>query len=610
MKKRETMKNANFALSCFFVLQILFVCKNSQAQLTIYSENFDGLSTGLIFESTPVGGWTASSNAGQLTDGCFVDAYTCGCGFTYCIRNVWTIYSGGTSSLSAISGRSMGVSGWDGNTLAGQFDYWVEASTTRWAKRNFSFSGYKDINLAFQWKAAGESSGTTAIDYGSVHLSTNGGTTFSTLTSGGNGNTGKYFGKTTTQAADIDLAATYDNLSSVLLAFKWTCDNNSAGGGPTFIVDNIVISGCPLAGSITPLTTTFTTSGSTTLSVSGVVTGASYQWQSAPASAGPWADIPGATTASYTTPTLTETTYYRCAVGAGSCTPSYQSSPAVVTINSTGCTPAEVSLSPVSQAACHSASLSFNCEATGTLPISYQWQYSTDGGTTWVNYSDGNGIIGSQSNLLQITSAGMAQNSLLVQCSVNNSCGNDISNTAILTILPSPVVFASDDTLIEPGSSANLSCFAQNGTPPYNYTWQPGSSLNDPQIQNPVANPTLTTNYTVFVEDANGCIGSDEITVNVNTQANLLIPNVMTPNGDGINDGFKIQAEGVTLVKVSIFSRWGKKIADFDALQTVWDGKTATGEKVDDGTYFYVIDATDLDGKKIQYQGSLSVFAN
>lgn len=604
------MKNVNFALSCLFVLQILFVCQNTQAQLTIYSENFDALATGLVFESTPVGGWTTSSNAGQLTDGCFIDAYTCGCGFTYCIRNVWTIYNGGTSPLSAISGRSMGVSGWDGNTLAGQFDYWVEAATTRWVKRNFSFLGYKDINLAFQWKSAGESSGSNAVDYGSVHLSTNGGTTFATLNTGGNGNTGKYYGKTTVQNADLDLATTYDNLNSVLLAFKWTCDNNSAGGGPTFIIDNIVISGCPLGGSISPLTTTFTTSGSTTLTVSGVVPGATYQWQSAPSSSGPWTDISGANSASYTTPNLTVTTYYRCAVGSGSCTPSYQSTPAVVTINSTGCTPAEISVNPVSQATCHGASLSFTSEATGTLPVSFQWQYSTDGGNTWINYSDGNGVSGSQTNTLQIASVGMGQNSVLVQCTVSNSCGNDISNTAILTVLPSPVVFACNDTLVEPGSSVNLGCFAQNGTPPYNFTWQPGSSLNDPQLQSPVATPALTTNYTVFVEDANGCIGSDNVTIQVNSKADLVIPNIMTPNGDGINDGFKIQAEGVLTVKVSVFSRWGKKIIDFDGLHSAWDGKTATGEKVDDGTYFYVIDATDLEGKKVQYQGSLSVLGN
>lgn len=576
--------------------------KNAMCQLTIYSENFDGLTTGLISQNTPTGGWLASSTSGQLTDGCFNnDGFTCGCGFTYCVRNVWTIYSGGTAPLSAISGRSAGISGWDGNTLLGQFDYWVEAATTRWIKHSLVFSGYKDMNVSFKWKCLGESSGSSALDYGSVHLSTNNGSSWSTINTGGNGNSGKYYGLTATQNASIDLASSYDNASNVLLAFKWTCDDNAGGGGPTFIIDNILVTGCPLGGTISPLSTTFTTSGSTTLTCSGVVTGASYQWQSAPSATGPWTDITGATSATYTTQSLTTTTYFRCKVYSGSCDPSYQNSPAVVTITSGGCSPASILSDAGDVDVCENSSVIFEISAAGTAPVSYQWQRSTDAGLTW------NNISGALSSDITIPAA-FNLNGYLYRCIVSNACGIDTSDIAELTVYDAPGVFAGNDTLIEPGTAATLHADAYGGLPPYSYSWLPAGDLNTPDSLSTIATPSATTSYTVYATGANGCVGSDIVVVQVNSTIELFIPNVFTPNNDNFNDQFDITAEGVLQMNVSIFNRWGKEIISYDGMTSNWDGKTSSGVMADDGTYFYIVEATDLEGKKSYYQGSLTLF--
>lgn len=582
--------------------------KNAMCQLTIYSENFDGLTTGLISQNTPTGGWLASSTSGQLTDGCFnYDGFTCGCGFTYCVRNVWTIYNGGTAPLNAISGRSAGISGWDGNTLLGQFDYWVEAATTRWISHSLNLSGYKDINISFKWKCLGESSGSSSLDYGSVHLSTNNGTSWATLNSGGNGNTGKYYGLTATQNASIDLASSYNNASSVLLAFKWTCDDNAAGGGPTFIIDNILVTGCPLGGTISPLSTTFSTSGSTTLTCSGVVTGASYQWQSAPSATGPWTDIAGATSAAYTTPVLTTTTYFRCKVYSGSCDPSYQNSPAVVTINSNGCTPASILSEPASVSLCENSDALFTVTAAGTTPVSYYWQFSTDAGLSWNNIS-GNPYSNYLSGNLLIPSVSDVLNGYNYRCIVSNACGTDTSNGVTLSVMNAPSVFAGNDTLIEPGTTALLLAYAYNGQSPFTYSWLPSGDLNTPDSSGTIAAPATTTAYTVYVTGSNGCVGSDVIVVHVNSTAELNIPNVFTPNNDNFNDQFVIVAEGVQQIKVAIFNRWGKEIVTYDGITSNWDGKTSSGVMADDGTYFYVVEAIDLEGKKSVYQGSLTLF--
>jgi gliding motility-associated-like protein len=53
------------------------------------------------------------------------------------------------------------------------------------------------------------------------------------------------------------------------------------------------------------------------------------------------------------------------------------------------------------------------------------------------------------------------------------------------------------------------------------YSWAPATFLNNPNIANPVSTPTATTTYTVYVTDANGCQGSDMVTVTVNPQITL-----------------------------------------------------------------------------------------
>lgn len=66
------------------------------------------------------------------------------------------------------------------------------------------------------------------------------------------------------------------------------------------------------------------------------------------------------------------------------------------------------------------------------------------------------------------------------------------------------------------------------------------------------------------------------------------IPNVFTPNGDGINDLWKLPL-GLNNYEVIIYNRWGNEIIKASALNFAWDGKTKHNEMCNDGNYFYVI---------------------
>lgn len=101
-----------------------------------------------------------------------------------------------------------------------------------------------------------------------------------------------------------------------------------------------------------------------------------------------------------------------------------------------------------------------------------------------------------------------------------------------------------------------------------------------------------TGDYNIFYRVAfnNGC--SDSITniVAVNDKDSLFLPNVFTPNGDGLNDHFIIGSNGTDKFSVIVYSRWGSVIYKSDVVQqVVWDGRTPDGTLVEPGVYYYVV---------------------
>ena len=79
---------------------------------------------------------------------------------------------------------------------------------------------------------------------------------------------------------------------------------------------------------------------------------------------------------------------------------------------------------------------------------------------------------------------------------------------------------------------------------------------------------------------------------------NLSPPNVITPNGDGVNDVFKLdlpeQLGECTIIQV--FNRWGQKVfsaISYNNITTRWDGRNDGNDDLPHGTYYYVIDLND-----------------
>ena len=76
----------------------------------------------------------------------------------------------------------------------------------------------------------------------------------------------------------------------------------------------------------------------------------------------------------------------------------------------------------------------------------------------------------------------------------------------------------------------------------------------------------------------------------VNLNEEIHIPNVFTPNQDGVNDFYLISAKGITEFNIVIVNRWGNVVFESNDILISWDG-TSKGEMCQDGVYFYVIQA-------------------
>lgn len=139
-----------------------------------------------------------------------------------------------------------------------------------------------------------------------------------------------------------------------------------------------------------------------------------------------------------------------------------------------------------------------------------------------------------------------------------------------------------------------------------NYSWDFGNGLisNTTGTQSTIYN--ASGDYlVVLIAQNQTCADTTESIIHVE----LVIPNVFTPNGDGVNDIFGFEAKNVTDINFTLFDRWGKKI--FETTQNggiKWDGKTKGGAEVSDGTYFYIIKAKGVNDQPYEFKGTINVF--
>jgi gliding motility-associated-like protein len=93
---------------------------------------------------------------------------------------------------------------------------------------------------------------------------------------------------------------------------------------------------------------------------------------------------------------------------------------------------------------------------------------------------------------------------------------------------------------------------------------------------------------TLFVRSDKGCL--DTAVIFVDVRYPIVIPNIITPNGDGINEYLEFKnLLRYTNNKLWIYNRWGKLLYSSDDYQNNW-----TGKDYSDGTYYFILEVPDI----------------
>ena len=143
----------------------------------------------------------------------------------------------------------------------------------------------------------------------------------------------------------------------------------------------------------------------------------------------------------------------------------------------------------------------------------------------------------------------------------------------------------------------------------YNYNWtKDGSQVSTASVY--VFQEKTPGTYTIEL-NAGGCVSKIDIKTKI---CDIKVPNIITPNGDGINDYFKIVLKGSnedyylsfpnsTLL---IYNRWGKKIYESNNYQNDWNGNGAA-----DGVYYWTLELNDGEnnGDGTQMQGTVTIMS-
>ena len=301
-----------------------------------------------------------------------------------------------------------------------------------------------------------------------------------------------------------------------------------------------------------------------------------YQWQKG------GVNISGATSASYTTPpTLSSDSGSQFNVTVANASGSVTSAVATLTVN----VPPSITTQPVSQTAISGQTATFTVAASGTAPLSYQWQKA------------GANISGATSASYTTPATSLSDNDSQFQVIVSNVAGSITSNAVTLTVNAAPSITTEPvSQSVVVGQTATFTV-AATGTAPLIYQWQKGGSnisgANAASYTTPAA--ALTDNgsqFDVVVSNSIGNITSNAATLTVSTANSL---NVVTYQYDNTRAG--ANTEETTLTPTNVNSAMFGKIGFFpvDGLvdaQPLYLSQVAIPNK---GTHNVIYTATEND---------------
>jgi gliding motility-associated-like protein len=225
--------------------------------------------------------------------------------------------------------------------------------------------------------------------------------------------------------------------------------------------------------------------------------------------------------------------------------------------------------------------------SSGTSPYTYQWGASAGNQTSQTASN-----IPSGTHTVIVTDANGCTGSTTVVVNEVLDVSASFNATPSQGIAPLDVLFNNTST---------------NGS---TYFWDFGNG-NTSTSANPSAETyILPGTYTVMLiaYNAGGCSDTAWVDILVTNQSLLIVPNVFSPNGDGVNDIFTVTHEAIATFTCIIKNRWGQPVYEYNDVTGSWNGKHESNNKeAKEGTYYYIITATGVDEEEYSLSGSLTL---
>jgi gliding motility-associated-like protein len=179
-----------------------------------------------------------------------------------------------------------------------------------------------------------------------------------------------------------------------------------------------------------------------------------------------------------------------------------------------------------------------------------------------------------------------------------------ITDTVVIASYNIPVsVNVCCDTTLTIGDSVTL-----NVNTTGNYIWTPSAGLSCDTCANPIATPTVTTEYIVTASNQQGCRNADSVLITVNDKPchTLFVPNAFSPNGDNVNDVEYVYGDCIQSLDFKIFDRWGNKVFETTDQSVGWDGRYK-GQPASSDVYDYTLIVTQSNGKTTSLKGNITL---
>jgi len=188
-------------------------------------------------------------------------------------------------------------------------------------------------------------------------------------------------------------------------------------------------------------------------------------------------------------------------------------------------------------------------------------------------------------------------------CTISSSVIISSASSETLSLGPDETILVGDSVLIQ----AILSFT------PDTFTWSGDTNQIKTDQLSSWASPQEDMSLTLVAFDNKGCLYTDDIKIRVLLTSSVMVPNIFSPNGDGINDLLAPSTDPsiVSIEYFEIFSRWGELVyskSNFLPNHTSdgWDGKL-NGKEMNPGVFLFRVSATNKKGQEVTHYGDLTL---